>query len=437
MSTIQQLIGPDGVVSAGDVSHITGVYIVDSDGTKHNIFRAFKELNIFEDLFSPCISGIITIVDIQNFITHIPILGDETLEFEYKTPSFKESIKKIFSITKIDARTYGGDKKLVYEVHFTSQEAVYDIDTKLSKAFTGNAHEIVKTICKNELGLKDADIDIEDADNKIKFVAPWWSPFKCINYATARCLLPNSNKLVTPNYLFYQTLRAYRLKSLTTLFGQEPYATYVFDNNPMRDEKIDGTSTADIDRMYNTVISLDYIASQDRISNLLDGSLSNTVFGMNLLRKIFSVKSYRIQRDFEKTKHLDEFEISPIAVGMSRFENRTTAPQLFNNVNDVSDSIITNRIPLLGQLDIFKLNMYVMGRTDVEVGMTIDFLMNTYIPFEEWHRDEPRFKKDPYYSGKYIITAIQHKIDQFSHRMMLQVSKESSLNQIVFEAFTE
>ena len=426
-----QIIEP-GISKAGDLE-LRNVWLVDSSRStpkRYNIWAMMVELNVFEDIFSPSISGSMVLVEAFNLISGIPILGDEIIVLEYTTPTLpkEEVINKEFYITKVGQRV-SGDKKNVYELHFTSREAVLDLTTRISRAYSGNAHDIVKNIISQEFKIKNAEV--EEADNKIKFVSAYWSPFKCINYAASRCLFPSS-KIVTPNYLFYQTMKRYKLKSLSSLFKQEPFETYYFDKNPARDRLPDGTSTRDIGKEYQRVKEMYFMASQDRIDNTLSGALGHKVYGVNLLRKNFKEKTYQIDKDFANTTHLDKYPIFPIN-GILRntglLEGRLTAPELFDGIGDKADDILAKRISLLGQLDLFKMDLVVPGRTDIEVGMVVEFNLTDSRELDP-EKDRGKLPFDPYYSGRYLITAIQHRINQTTHEMIMQIVKESSKTEI-------
>jgi len=429
MPSIAKLLG-DGVSIAGELS-LKRILIHDAKRLKkYNIYAAFLEMDIYEDIFSSCLSGTVTIVESNNLIFEIPLLGDELLEIEYSTPSLEstDTIKKTFSITKVDQREHGGDKKNVYVIHFISNEGLIDLNSALSRSYEGNPHDIVKRIFNAELKINDP-IEVDDSDGKIKFVSPYWSPFECINYATSRCLAPNT-KTITPNFLFYQTTKKFKLKSLSTLFAQEPYMNYFFDKNPARSHGVNNTSVPDIDREYSSIKELYFINSQDYIDNISNGSLSHRVYGVDLLRKNFSTKTYKIDTDFRKTPHIEKYPIiSPDAIisDYGLFQRRTTSPQLFDGVNDNADDLLVKRVSLLGQLDLFKLDIIVPGRTDIEVGMIVNFELNQ---FRETDSEEKLDKKiDPYYSGRYLITAIQHRLTQTRHLMTMQIIKESTPNE--------
>jgi hypothetical protein len=70
-----------------------------------------------------------------------------------------------------------------------------------------------------------------------------------------------------------------------------------------------------------------------------------------------------------------------------------------------------------------KLHITVPGRTDVEVGNMLYF---SYPAVEAGAKtDEEDRKEDKQYSGYYLITAINHKINNIEHTMTMELTKDS------------
>ena len=429
MTESAKLLGT-GVSKAGELN-LTKVWLHDTKRqTKINLFLSFLEIDVYESIFSPCLSGTVTIVDGFNLISNLPILGDELLELEYDSPTLNAPVIKTFAVTKVESIETAGDKKLSYVLHFVSPEAVLDLRSKVSKAFYGNSSDVVKQAYNSLLKMTEP-LDADLADNNIKFVSPFWSPIKIINYAASRCLYPNS-KISTPNYLFYQTTKGFKLKSLSTLFKQSIFTELYFDKNPNRIQGKDGTSVRDIEREYKTIKELDFVQSQSYIDNVMTGTISHKVYSVDLLRKKFDNKTYNIQNDFAKTDHLEKYSIISPNMDLSGIEcidSKIILNQAFDGVNDVADVILTNRIPLLGQLDLFKLDVLIPGRTDIEAGMIVDLKMQKWTETDSTDTTDAGF--DPFMSGRYIITAIQHRIAQSIHETKLSISKESAISQLV------
>ena len=100
--------------------------------------------------------------------------------------------------------------------------------------------------------------------------------------------------------------------------------------------------------------------------------------------------------------------------------------KLFNdfeeNINEVYKDIHGNRLSNMLELDNFKLNLVVPGRTDVEVGQMIYLLYPNISPRDQ--SDKVKDNLDPMYTGAYLITGIRHQITGIKHKMIMEVTKD-------------
>jgi hypothetical protein len=100
---------------------------------------------------------------------------------------------------------------------------------------------------------------------------------------------------------------------------------------------------------------------------------------------------------------------------------------LFNgnidNTNKNIAKILSSRMSLLADMNSRSLSILVGGRTDVECGMLVEFLLPALKSKELITNEEDAF--DAFYSGVYLITAIRHKINPSKHVMRLELSKTS------------
>lgn len=107
----------DGVVRAIDFRLDSAVLISDS-GKSVDIRAIIEELNIFEDLFSPCITGNLIVTDSNNLINKLPITGFEYLSLEFTKPSQKRTFNKLFRVYKMSDRKQNTDQNEFYMLHF-------------------------------------------------------------------------------------------------------------------------------------------------------------------------------------------------------------------------------------------------------------------------------------------------------------------------------
>lgn len=421
MSTNEITVAGEVVISKLNI-------IPSNEKSKVDITGLMMEMNIFEDIFSPTVSGHIILVEAFNLIHDLPIIGEEKLEVELYTPSM-EKITKIFYIYKIPKKLDDRNSKHVYQLNFVSYESLIDLNTKISKAYTGTPDKIVKEICKKYL--TNSTIDADVSVNPIKFISPYWSPFKAISYASSRAVL--NDKFETPDFLFYESNKGYHFKSLSNLYQQNEKTEYFYDKNQLRLKDPSGGSTRDIEREYKTIESFKIINNADYIQKLLNGTYSFKVFGVNILNKTIKKNVYNYLEDFDKSKHLGKSMthsdnlIIPDQNG--RIEIHYTNPYVHNTFKkDISDQIISRRLPLLSQSELLTIEIVVPGRTDIKVGdlvkLNIGNLSTRKTKFD--------FEQDKYKSGKYLISAIRHRFTQTRHKMIMNIIKDSFESDIAF-----
>jgi len=423
----------DSLSVAGEVL-IDKLYLVPgNESTKIDISGLMIEVNIFEDIFANTLSGSITLTENFNLIHDLPIIGEELIEIEFRTPSINKIFSKTFFLYKIGRRLIDGNSKHAYLLNIISMEALKDLNTKLSKSYTGTPQNIVKDIFDKHLK-GSTSLESSDAANLIKFVSPYWSPFKCINYAVSNAV--GTDKFKTPSFLMYESNQKFKMRSLNEMFKTDPVTEFFYDKNSMRDKSKDGESTRNIDREFKQAEKFDIVEAMDYIDRLMNGVYSFKVFNVNILNKTINKHVYNYWDDFEKTNHLSDNPAHSEYVMFDdencRIEWKASHPYAHNTVKlDLGPEILSKRIPLLAQTNMFAIEITVPGRLGIECGDTVNFNLQNYSS----KKKEDLVKKDldKYYSGKYLITSIMHKLTKTRHKMNIQLIKESFENPVEFK----
>ena len=201
--------------SPGDIS-IKQIYLISPNKNKFvSLIDYLVEMNIYESIFSSTISGNIVLSDNRNLIRDFPILGEEILLVELKTPTFTDelSIYRAFRVFSLGDKNFVRDgNSLVYKLDFCSQESFVNSLTKLYGLYEGKPDQIISQIFTeylklervfsvNEVGEKmDAKTQIQETNltilskptNSLKFVIPGWSPLKSINWICSKSQAANS-----------------------------------------------------------------------------------------------------------------------------------------------------------------------------------------------------------------------------------------------------
>jgi hypothetical protein len=224
---------------AGDVS-IDKVRIITSKGVYQDITAQVITVQIYEDLFSPFITGSLIIKDSLDLVNLFPFAGEEQVELEISTPSLQRgNIKGRYYIYKLTDRELLGDRSVVYQLHFISPEAIVDLNKKVSKVFSGKISDIVDTFIKDKnYGLESTKkLFTEPTSNNIKYISNYWTPVQNIMH----CAEASANQNKVPNYVFFENRDGFYYISLDSLYSADVYQNFVYDKYTRDDRKNSGS----------------------------------------------------------------------------------------------------------------------------------------------------------------------------------------------------
>ena len=127
-----------GIQYAGEYE-IEEIRLFSSSGNIIPLNGLMMQLSLFENIFSPTMSGQITLLDTNSIVLNLPIIGQEYLSFKIKTASLGDEggdpygnkgiidyTENVFSIYKIDARIMEGQSEVII-LHFTSSEMMRSV----------------------------------------------------------------------------------------------------------------------------------------------------------------------------------------------------------------------------------------------------------------------------------------------------------------------
>ena len=116
---------------------LDGVLIVGSSGVEVEVTELLKELNIYQSLDSPFMSGNVMIEDGSGLSEVLPFIGQERIIFSLRTPGrqkidFNRYHGIIYNVGK---RFHTTDRAQTLLLNFTSLENYKDVRTKISQSF--------------------------------------------------------------------------------------------------------------------------------------------------------------------------------------------------------------------------------------------------------------------------------------------------------------
>lgn len=411
---------------AGDIS-IDRVQLTTSSGYTQNITNQVVAFEIYEDLFSPFISGIIAVRETLDFINLLPMVGEEYVDIKAHTPSFSNKDQIFddqFIVYKVTNRTMAGDRNMIYEIHFISREAIVDLNKKISKSFEGKVSDIAEEILNDDLyGLETKkSINIEPTPNGTKYISNYWSPVQNLNY-----LVENAKNLSgSPNYLFFENRHGFNFGSLSTLNLYGVTQEFLYDGY-FRDFRQDGSTIKNVEEQYKRIKEIEIPVLYDMMNKTMNGMYASKQIDYDIVTKKYKVHTYDMLSDWDNHKHLNEYPIASqnLIRKPSQFLMHGTGYWgNFNGYKDVTNnSSSQKRVSLIEQAQMNKMIITVPGRTDYTVGSKVYIKLNKFNPIKSTDLESDYL--DNIFSGNYLISSINHVIDREKHECVMEVIKDS------------
>ena len=416
----------DKIQNAGDVS-IEDVTIITAKGFAQTITPQVVSIEIYEDIFSPFITGNLVLRDSQELNNLLPMIGEEVVRISVGTPSMdtSEMYSKEFMVYKLSDKFKLKDREMVYQLHFISKEAIIDLNRKLSMGFEGKISDIVKTLYTKHLEIdgKVKKLNIEETSNKTKFIANYWSPVKCLQFLSEQA----KNKNESPSYVFFENKYGFNYLSLETLYTGTPIKQrFIWDNysNPTR---VTGGSDKSIDQDYQRILEFVSQPEWNYIDRLKSGLYGSQIIYYDIMTHQYVHVGY--SPDFKKSKHLNEFPLwaNPAANSRAVLSHEHQYYNVFDGYGDVSNTgMCQERRSILAQAEGYKISINVLGRCDYHAGQR----MYLEVPsMTQLAPDNPDYL-DKLTSGNYLLSAICHKITQKRHECSMELIKDSYMRDI-------
>jgi len=403
------------------------------------------ELNYFEDIYNNTITGNLVLNDSSGMLNVLGFSGNDFLILSFSKPGFEDNkIEKTFRVFSVSDRYLTKDHNENYILNFCSEELVLSEQYKISKSYPNKKiSDIVKDICYNKLKIKPEKLlesNIEETKGVTNYVVPTLKPFEAINWLCTRAISNNSKTKGSP-YLFYENLYGYNFKSLQSLYDTPIYKTYKYEPKNLNMPNDQRTQNMDLELV--NVLSYEMISNFDSLKSINYGAFANRLIAVDPVRHTYTVNDFNLLNYFTyDTIKLNTFppmtnaenrlgqtvnttydavlKLSTTNTGQTSLNSYIKAKQ--PSIKDVNiETSIPHRTSQLALNSTIRYRIVVPGDPLLTIGTVIEFL----IPEARTAEDNSRID-DIYYSGKFLITAIRHKIDQENKYVtIMEISKES------------
>jgi len=425
------------------------------NGTSFDVAPQLLELSIFEDIYNSTVSGHVILKDGQDLFTKIPLAGFEFILVTFSKPNISinavfSSIFRIYKVTGPAVKPSNAGFQ-VYSLHFCSEENVLSISTKVSKSYSGKIiSDIILDILQNKLLVRDKLLieNIELTKGRHNIIVPGMNPLTAIMWLTSRALKVTSSG-TSASYMFYENREGFNFKSLETLFTNPSKQSYTFGSKNV--ESGEQNLSDKTQNNIRTVTQYDFASNFDILSGISSGMYSGVLKSVDLTRNRVDNTVFNYINFFNNSKHVEndsnkQFGNNGIAYPfhmnyLDRFNNSieknffaSTKMYPTNRNHDTylpisskQPGIIPNMVEIwmlqrtsqINQLNYLKLKLLLPGDPTLTIGDIIQF----QVPLAQ-SKDNQSKNINPYHSGRYLVTAIRHLIDNHRYEMIVEATRD-------------
>lgn len=381
------------------------------------ISSCFASMDIYEGIYTPFMTIRLELIDNLGLIDNFRVIGDEFIEFYVTDTEGKYGLKEqLFFIYKMGDRTPISDRGASYTMWLMSTSALMDINTKISKAYSGTPDKIAENIMKSYIFLEtEKKLYFEECKHAIEYISPYWSPIRNIKYLCDRAVSKESN---SPAFVFYESKDAFIFSSINKLIEEDSVTSFLYTINTDR-EGLEDNAAQVIEKLYVD-------ESFDYIKRVKTGALGVRTLFVNPMTKRYEYKYYdfvEAEADFARLNKETFVSVDTMRRIHGEFSTYTAPSRSMpsmstENANEwVAQSMVQH-----SALNAQVIQIDVSGRFNLNAGNVIDI----YIYTESVQNGDNLFNVlDSVLSGRYMITALSHHLDRERHYVTLQLQKDS------------
>ena len=423
--------------------HINELAIV-TKVNKIDISAVFKELNIFDSMFMPVMSGNLFITDSLGLSSKLMFDGSEVLLVDISKTEDSEvgRLKKAFRIYKQTDRTSNSERSENYVLNFVSDELIFSDQQRVNQAYRMPYMKMVERIMLDYLKIPPNNLNgvYEESSGIRDVIIPNLRPIEAIQWIARKAVnLDNS-----PSFVFYQNLIGYNFISLSKLLSENEIIDIKFQS---KNQNKKGNALTDL----STARSFQVVSQSDAIKRTRSGVNAGTFIGFDPMTRMISRRPLSYLDHYENMKHsnptpnfsaqINKDGILNTAMYDSRIvlDTFSTARQLSEYVKSHDpDSIaygsrtedyVFQRKAIFENLNSKKLKIVMPGNFQLTTG----FNVNIRAPFfgEKAEGDE---NEDETLSGKYLIIGSRHILKNKTHETVIETATTSSGQEFVTES---
>ena len=409
-----------------------------SKGGSIDVSAVYDEINIYDSLFMPMMTGNILITDAVGLSKSLSFDGSEVILFDIEKSSNFLSFTKSFRIYKQTDRKNVNQSAEKYILHFVADEFVFSLQQKVNQSYQSTYSDIVQKILSSYLKLENRDKGIiENSFGIRKVVIPNLSPIEAIEWCAKRSL-DNRN---APSFIFFSNIFGYNYVSLSSLLNKDSILKVNFDpKNLSQNDALVEMSSA---RAFEVVMQ------NDSIDKIKSGVNAGKFIGFDPLTKSFAEKNvsfdehYNLVEHLNKTPNIAEIFNKDNTTNLTSVDSRKVLsifganrknssyikkydPDSISKVENY-ESFLFQRKAIFKNLTAKRLKVVLPGNFQLTSGFNVDVLTSGFN-----RKTKDSTNDDLSLNGKYLIIAARHTITTNKHETLIEIATDSTNNPEIY-----
>lgn len=405
-----------------------------------DITGIYEEINIFDSLFMPVMSGNILIRDSIGLSGKLFFDGSESILIHIVKDENSDigSFKKAFRIYKQSDRQNISLNDEAYVLSFVADELIYSDQQKINQSYEFTYSQIVEKIMidylkisdNNKGGFYDSTVGLR------KIVIPNLTPLDAIQWCAKRAV----DQQQSPNFLFFQNLTGYNFASLSNLLTKEDILEIKFEPKNTKDKNsIEEISSAR---------SLEVVAQTNEVEKTRSGVNAGKFIGVDPMTGTIGVKNISYADTYDSMKHGNQNPNTSVIKNRDGVENTRafdskktlaffgTARQFSEYIKKKDPTSISKeenienwmfqRKAIFNNLTNRRVKVVMPGNFQLTSGFNVRLLVPVFGAKEKGGENE-----DKGLSGKYIIVASRQSIKYNKHETIIEVATTSTANEFI------
>lgn len=415
-----------------DILDIKTVY-----GEIVTLLGSFRELLIFENIFSSSIYGTISILDKSGMLEKHLFSGGEEIEFKILKPKTNQLIlwRKDLIVHKISKATMKDDLSSSFIIYFTTKAFINASKKRVFKSFKNITFYNAIQNLYSETSPNGILIDNPGLSFDEPYVCPGLNPHSAIDYmAKMAC---SKNKF----YVFFERASPFTFNgadnvrdaashyfgSVENLIGSPGNDVYTITYR----EKTTGLIEPDLGSNIIRTSSFSRLANFNHIEAMLSGAYNSKVTTIDPIQKTWDI----VKNSYITKNVIGDFYSNPVIAGSVLFSKYDDTKYEFpgerlltttKSAKYSKNKWLTNYMYGYLSKNIFKVETIIEGGTNnIGTGTVINLNVPSHYG-KLANPENPQITNDIFYSGKYLVTAVKHEITLENYIKTLELSRGSS-----------